>query len=94
MDEISKCPGKLIIVTAAAPEGSVYDFCSRFFSPRLGVDEVKNPHHLTSKAQTKHQKLVYNFNIFLFGSMFFSGPCMWKCTLSISTLLEPQDEQV
>ncbi|CAN6835173.1 unnamed protein product [Brassica oleracea] len=39
MDEISKCPGKLIIVTAAAPEGSVYDFCSRFFSPRLGVDE-------------------------------------------------------
>ncbi|KAF8110615.1 hypothetical protein N665_0081s0045 [Sinapis alba] len=39
MDEISKCPGKLIIVTAAAPEGSAYDFCSRFFSPRLGVDE-------------------------------------------------------
>ncbi|CAH2058905.1 unnamed protein product [Thlaspi arvense] len=39
MDEISKCPGKLIIVTAAAPEGSVYDFCSRFFSPKLGVDE-------------------------------------------------------
>ncbi|KFK36633.1 hypothetical protein AALP_AA4G150100 [Arabis alpina] len=39
MDEISKCPGKLIIVTAAAPEGSDYDFCSRFFSPKLGVDE-------------------------------------------------------
>ncbi|KAL0740316.1 hypothetical protein Bca4012_081829 [Brassica carinata] len=39
MDEISKCPGKLIIVTAAATEGSAYDFCSRFFSPRLGVDE-------------------------------------------------------
>ncbi|XP_023640565.1 uncharacterized protein LOC17890207 isoform X2 [Capsella rubella] len=40
MDEMLKCPGKLIIVTAAAPEGSVYDFCSRFFSPKLGVDEA------------------------------------------------------
>ncbi|CAA7052276.1 unnamed protein product [Microthlaspi erraticum] len=39
IDELSKCPGKLIIVTAAAPEGSDYDFCSRFFSPKLGVDE-------------------------------------------------------
>ncbi|KAG7557820.1 Phenazine biosynthesis PhzF protein [Arabidopsis suecica] len=42
MDDISKCPGKLIIVTAAAPKGSVYDFCSRVFAPKLGVDEVKN----------------------------------------------------
>ncbi|CAN8284912.1 unnamed protein product [Cochlearia groenlandica] len=39
MDEMAKCPGKLIIVTASAPEGSAYDFCSRFFSPKLGVDE-------------------------------------------------------
>ncbi|VVB07058.1 unnamed protein product [Arabis nemorensis] len=39
MDDMLKCPGKLIIVTAAAPEGSVYDFCSRNFAPKLGVDE-------------------------------------------------------
>ncbi|CAF2273271.1 unnamed protein product [Brassica napus] len=39
MDDILKCPGKIIIVTAAAPEGSVYDFCSRIFAPKLGVDE-------------------------------------------------------
>ena len=40
MDDILKCPGKIIIVTAAAPERSVYDFCSRIFAPKLGVDEV------------------------------------------------------
>ncbi|KAH0929301.1 hypothetical protein HID58_015028 [Brassica napus] len=39
MDDILKCPGKIIIVTAAAPERSVYDFCSRIFAPKLGVDE-------------------------------------------------------
>ncbi|CAH8301288.1 unnamed protein product [Eruca vesicaria subsp. sativa] len=39
MADILKCPGKIIIVTAAAPDGSVYDFCSRIFAPKLGVDE-------------------------------------------------------
>ncbi|KAJ4880980.1 phenazine biosynthesis PhzC/PhzF family protein [Raphanus sativus] len=40
MDDILKCPGKIIIVTAAAPpQGSAYDFCSRIFAPKLGVDE-------------------------------------------------------
>ncbi|CAH2071879.1 unnamed protein product [Thlaspi arvense] len=40
MDEISKCPGKMIIVTASAPQGSAYDFVSRVFGPKIGVDEV------------------------------------------------------
>ncbi|KAF8052864.1 hypothetical protein N665_1497s0008 [Sinapis alba] len=34
-----KCPGKVMIVTAAAPEGSAYDFCSRLFAPKLGLNE-------------------------------------------------------
>nr|VDC91837.1 unnamed protein product [Brassica oleracea] len=38
-DEIMKCPGKVMIVTAAAPEGSTYDFCSRLFAPKLGLSE-------------------------------------------------------
>uniref|UniRef100_A0A1J3JAS6 Uncharacterized protein n=1 Tax=Noccaea caerulescens TaxID=107243 RepID=A0A1J3JAS6_NOCCA len=38
-EDITKCPGKVMIVTAAAPEGSAYDFCSRIFAPKLGIDE-------------------------------------------------------
>ncbi|KAL0845714.1 hypothetical protein Bca101_018960 [Brassica carinata] len=38
-DDIMKCPGKVMIVTAAAPEGSAYDFCSRLFAPKLGLNE-------------------------------------------------------
>lgn len=36
-----KCPGKMLVVTAAAPPGSAYDFISRVFGPKIGVDEVK-----------------------------------------------------
>ncbi|CAH8301235.1 unnamed protein product [Eruca vesicaria subsp. sativa] len=36
MDDILKCPCDGIIVTAA---GSAYDFHSRYFAPKLGVDE-------------------------------------------------------
>ncbi|KAL0787034.1 hypothetical protein Bca101_003280 [Brassica carinata] len=39
-DEIMKCPGKVMIVTAAAPEGSTYDFGSRLFAPKLGLNEA------------------------------------------------------
>ncbi|XP_010544270.1 PREDICTED: uncharacterized protein LOC104816931 [Tarenaya hassleriana] len=39
IDEIAKIPGQGIIVTAAAPAGSAYDFCSRYFAPQLGIDE-------------------------------------------------------
>ncbi|KAG7557821.1 Phenazine biosynthesis PhzF protein [Arabidopsis suecica] len=39
--DIMKCPGKVMIVTAAAPQGSPFDFCSRLFAPKLGLNEVK-----------------------------------------------------
>ncbi|KAF3950621.1 hypothetical protein CMV_023649 [Castanea mollissima] len=38
-DAIRKCPGSGIIVTGAAPSGSGFDFYSRFFLPKLGVNE-------------------------------------------------------
>ncbi|KAL1225092.1 hypothetical protein V5N11_033508 [Cardamine amara subsp. amara] len=39
MDDILKCPYAGIIVTAAGSAGSVYDFYSRYFAPKFGVDE-------------------------------------------------------
>ncbi|KAF2579428.1 hypothetical protein F2Q68_00002432 [Brassica cretica] len=38
-DDILKCPGKMLVVTATAPPGSAYDFISRVFGPKIGVDE-------------------------------------------------------
>ncbi|XP_059439306.1 uncharacterized protein LOC132171910 [Corylus avellana] len=38
-DAIKKCPGRGIIISAAAPSGSGFDFYSRFFCPKLGVNE-------------------------------------------------------
>ena len=38
--EIKKCPGLGIIVTGLAPAGSGFDFISRYFSPKLEIDEV------------------------------------------------------
>lgn len=41
IDEISKCPCEGLMVTAAAAaEGSQYDFCSRYFAPNFGINEV------------------------------------------------------
>jgi len=40
LDAIVKCPGRGIIVSAIAPPGSGFDFCSRFFCPKYGVNEV------------------------------------------------------
>lgn len=40
MDEISKCPCEGLMVTAAASAGSPYDFCSRYFAPKFGINEV------------------------------------------------------
>ncbi|XP_021898064.1 uncharacterized protein LOC110814796 [Carica papaya] len=38
-DEIMKCPGRGIIVSAEAPQDSEFDFCSRFFFPKYGIKE-------------------------------------------------------
>ncbi|KAJ4789555.1 Phenazine biosynthesis-like domain-containing protein [Rhynchospora pubera] len=37
--EIQKCAGRGVIVTGQAPDGSGFDFFSRFFCPKLGVNE-------------------------------------------------------
>ncbi|CAI0395283.1 unnamed protein product [Linum tenue] len=37
--EIVKCPGRGIIVSGAAPSGSGFDFYSRFFCPKYGINE-------------------------------------------------------
>uniref|UniRef100_A0A1J3CVV6 Uncharacterized protein n=1 Tax=Noccaea caerulescens TaxID=107243 RepID=A0A1J3CVV6_NOCCA len=39
MDDILKCPCNGIIVTAAGSEESAYDFYSRYFPPKFGIDE-------------------------------------------------------
>ncbi|XP_042503426.1 uncharacterized isomerase BH0283-like isoform X2 [Macadamia integrifolia] len=39
LDEIRKCPGRGVIVTGPAPDGSGFDFFSRFFCPKLGINE-------------------------------------------------------
>ncbi|KAI3682732.1 hypothetical protein L1987_82931 [Smallanthus sonchifolius] len=38
-DKIKEAPGRGIIITAPAPNGSGFDFYSRFFCPKYGVDE-------------------------------------------------------
>ncbi|KAI3449614.1 hypothetical protein Pfo_006279 [Paulownia fortunei] len=38
-DEIQKIPGGGIIITGLAPTGSGFDFFSRFFCPKLGINE-------------------------------------------------------
>ncbi|KAB1204384.1 hypothetical protein CJ030_MR8G027177 [Morella rubra] len=38
-DAIRKCPGRGIIVSGAASPGSGFDFYSRFFCPKLGINE-------------------------------------------------------
>ncbi|KAL5205586.1 hypothetical protein ABZP36_033795 [Zizania latifolia] len=39
IDEIKKCAGRGVLITGPAPAGSGYDFFSRFFCPKFGVDE-------------------------------------------------------
>uniref|UniRef100_J3KYL4 Uncharacterized protein n=1 Tax=Oryza brachyantha TaxID=4533 RepID=J3KYL4_ORYBR len=39
IDEIKKCDGRGVIVTGPGPAGSEYDFFSRFFCPKFGIDE-------------------------------------------------------
>ncbi|XP_072984135.1 uncharacterized protein [Typha latifolia] len=37
--ELKECPGRGVIITGQAPAGSGFDFFSRFFCPKLGVNE-------------------------------------------------------
>ncbi|XP_072981096.1 uncharacterized protein [Typha angustifolia] len=37
--ELEKCPGRGVIFTGLAPAGSGFDFFTRFFCPKLGVNE-------------------------------------------------------
>ncbi|EOA38368.1 hypothetical protein CARUB_v10009900mg [Capsella rubella] len=39
LEEISKCPCEGMMVSAAASPGSTFDFCSRYFAPRFGINE-------------------------------------------------------
>ncbi|KAL2902583.1 hypothetical protein RDABS01_027665 [Bienertia sinuspersici] len=39
IEEIKKCPGRGLIICAAAPPESGFDFFSRFFCPKYGVNE-------------------------------------------------------
>ncbi|XP_014512701.1 uncharacterized protein LOC106771264 isoform X1 [Vigna radiata var. radiata] len=39
LDAIVKCPGRGIIVSGIAPPGSGFDFYSRFFCPKFGINE-------------------------------------------------------
>ncbi|OIT25964.1 PREDICTED: uncharacterized protein LOC109215765 [Nicotiana attenuata] len=38
-DQIQNIPGRGIIITGPAPQGSGFDFCSRFFCPKFGINE-------------------------------------------------------
>ncbi|MBA0882003.1 hypothetical protein Goshw_025827 [Gossypium schwendimanii] len=38
-DDILKCPGRGLIVSGAAPSDSEFDFISRFFCPKYGINE-------------------------------------------------------
>ncbi|VAH14516.1 uncharacterized isomerase BH0283-like isoform X2 [Triticum dicoccoides] len=39
LEQLKKCAGRGVIVTGQAPPGCGYDFFSRFFAPKKGVDE-------------------------------------------------------
>lgn len=39
-EEVKSYSGRGVIITGPAPEGSGFDFFSRFFCPKLGVNEV------------------------------------------------------
>uniref|UniRef100_A0A7C8YX53 Trans-2,3-dihydro-3-hydroxyanthranilate isomerase n=1 Tax=Opuntia streptacantha TaxID=393608 RepID=A0A7C8YX53_OPUST len=39
IENIKNCPGRGLIITAVAPSGSGFDFFSRFFCPKFGINE-------------------------------------------------------
>jgi len=80
VDDIMKCPGKMMIVTAAAPQGSPFDFCSRLFAPKLGLNEVNKltcnfvhgSNSLLFTCRSRKQKIPKVFTFTLFAWCFCS----------------------
>ncbi|XP_058083946.1 uncharacterized protein LOC131231678 [Magnolia sinica] len=65
-DELQECAGRGVIITGLAPPGSGFDFCTRFFCPKLGVNEdaVCGSAHCAlapywSKKLGKHDLIAY-----------------------------------
>uniref|UniRef100_M0ZK79 Phenazine biosynthesis protein n=1 Tax=Solanum tuberosum TaxID=4113 RepID=M0ZK79_SOLTU len=40
IDLIKNCPGRGMIITGPAPQGSGFDFYSHFFCPKFGINEA------------------------------------------------------
>ncbi|KAJ6794224.1 uncharacterized protein M6B38_165430 [Iris pallida] len=65
-DELAKCVGRAVIITAPAPAGSGFDIFSRFFAPKLGINEdpVSGSAHCAlapywGKKLSKHNLIAY-----------------------------------
>lgn len=58
-DAIRKCPGTGMIVTGAGPPGSGFDFYSRYFCPKFGINEVKY-------ASFKAHEVIYRSLLYVF----------------------------
>lgn len=39
-EDLLKCPGRAVMITGLAPPDSGFDFYSRYFSPKFGINEV------------------------------------------------------
>jgi hypothetical protein len=66
IEEIKKCAGRGVIITGPAPAGSGYDFFTRFFCPKFGIDEVISFLNLKLYIQiSKLVQLITPFTIFL-----------------------------
>jgi hypothetical protein len=66
IDEIKSLDSRGLIVTGPAPAGSGYDFFTRFFCPKFGIDEVISFLNLKLYIQiSKLVQLITPFTIFL-----------------------------
>ncbi|XP_073116913.1 uncharacterized protein [Elaeis guineensis] len=82
-DELQNCAGGGVIITAAAPSQSGFDFFTRFFCPKLGIpeDPVTGSAHCAlapywSKKLGKHNLIAYMVGRSLFFFFFWSVYCV------------------
>ena len=68
--ELVQCPGRGVAVTGPAREGSSYDFVTRFFSPKYGINEVI----------MQYEHALYHANIVI------RGCCILVCNKSFTSL--------